>query len=137
MFESSFEPKEEKRKMTKVDLEKLGLTKTDKGYESKSTNLKSSDIGQRGTITQAVINKAEMVDFNDEAKIVLTVTVPDMEKDGEGRTLPLNVTNSKACLDMFGDEFENWENKMLEIRIESTPYAGNVVDCMRLYEYKE
>ena len=121
----------------KADLEKLGLVKTDKGYESKSTNLKSSDIGKRGTIINAIINKAEMVEFNEEAKIVMTLTVPDLEEKGQGRTLPLNVTNSKACLGIFGDDFDSWENKMIEIRVESTPYGKEIVDCMRIYEIQQ
>lgn len=124
--------KEETRKM-KVDLGKLGMKKTEDGYETEKKSLKSSDLGKRGTIVDALITKAAQGEYGDEEKIVLTLTIPDMKEQGIGKLLPLNKTNLKACLESFGDELDNWENKMIELRVESTTYAGDTVDCIRLY----
>lgn len=128
---------ERKQIKMKVDLEKLGAVKTEKGFENKKLSLKNEDLGKKGAILPAVIIDAVQGEFGGDEKIVLTLTIPDLEKDGEGRILPLNKTNQNACLDLFGTELEDWKNQLIELRVEGTMYKGEPTNCIRVYAGKK
>lgn len=51
---------------------------------------------------------------------------------GTQKGLVLNVTNANTIALHHGDEMDNWGGKQIEIYPTTTPFAGKIVDCIRV-----
>jgi len=124
----------EKGQSSLLDLDELGIVKGDDGsFKVRSKTLKASDIGPIGTVVQGKILDKEWMDFRGAKKLGLLMDMDMGEKESERlRKLALNKTNTVTLLGGFGENFGNWQNKIIEIVIESVEYNDEETSGMRV-----
>lgn len=130
----------ENGKQTTLNLEDFGVEKSEDGtYKGKSKkSLKAEDLGEVGDILDGAIMKAEVFEFDGEKKVIAELNIPDLGESEEQRirSLALNKTNFLKLLNAFGNDLKNWENKMVELRVETANFQSKQVPAIRVYVKK-
>ena len=92
-----------------------------------SKYLKASDLaGQTVTVTISDIVVETVGQGEDQTD------KPIVYFAGKEKGVVLNVTNSKAIAKAYGDETDEWVGKPIEVYPDTTPYKGDIVDCIRV-----
>lgn len=94
-------------------------------YKSNNEYLKAEDIGsEMWTVT---IFSADVKTWdNGDRKVVLEFN------ELENKSLPLNVTNSRAIADIYGGDTDNWLGKEIMLFTMPVDYQGKMVQAIRI-----
>ena len=92
-----------------------------------SSTLKAEDL--KGRAHKVVIESTDIVEFkeNGAVKKKLVLRLRDKQKG-----LVLNKTNSKIIAKFYGEDFEKWGGKSIEIFPTQTEFNSQLVDCIRV-----
>lgn len=93
-------------------------------YKSNSDYLKAEDIGtEMWTVT---IYSADVKAWdNGDKKVVLEFNEVD-------KSMPLNLTNSRAIADIYGGDTDNWLGKEIMLFTMPVDYQGKMVQAIRV-----
>lgn len=124
----------EKSQSSVLDLDELGIMRGDgESFKVRSKTLKAADIGPIGTVVRGKILDREWMEFKGVKKLGLLMDMDMGEKESDRlHKLALNKTNLVALLSGFGENFGNWQNKIIEIVIESVEYNDEEMSGMRV-----
>jgi hypothetical protein len=103
------------------------MAKRDDIFPSKY--LKAPDLSGKPitvVIATAALETLKSPDGKEQLKTVLTFK-------GTKKTLPLNMTNFDACVEITGeDDTDNWPGHTIQLYPPTTELAGKVKDCIRI-----
>lgn len=92
-----------------------------------SKSLKAEDL--KGRAHKVTISQVDITEFKENGvakkKLVLTLV-------GKQKTLVLNKTNSRVIGKYYGEDFDAWAGKEIEIFPTETEFNGQLVDCIRV-----
>ena len=93
-----------------------------------SSYLKTEDFDKKGK--EFTMLSVQMEEVGGEEKPVLYF-------DGIEEGFPLNKTNAEDITDMYGDDTEDWDGKLIVIYRDKTMYNGKRTDCLRVKAPRE
>jgi hypothetical protein len=107
----------------------LSLLDTAKGAKEMKINLtsnylKSADL--QGRSPTVIMDHVKEVDFGEDGtKNVLFFK-------GKDKGLVLNITNTKAIMEHYGDETDHWQGRSVTLYVAKVQYKDKMVDAIRI-----
>lgn len=92
-------------------------------YGSGGKHLKADDL--KGRAIKVTISGVEITEFKEGKKLVLNFK-------GKEKGLVLNKTNAKIVGKYFGQDYDKWGGKEIEIFPTETEFNGQLVPCIRV-----
>lgn len=97
-------------------------------YSSGGEFLKADDLkGQARVVT---IKSWHVQEFENDGKEQQKLVLAFNENE---RTLVVNKTNAAMIADIYGPDTDAWVGKVIELRPERVPFAGRMVDAIRVH----
>ena len=99
-------------------------------YQSSSNFLKAVDLkGQTIPLTISEIGTHVFDEGTPKQKTQIVLSF-----EGKDKKLGLNATNARTIGALLGDDTDGWIGKQIKIYPTKTEFAGQTVDCIRIYE---